>query len=307
MKQSGFSIIEVMVALALSVVLAVGAITIVSNTSTGFKHTDARSRIQENARFAIELLSHDLRQSGYFGCSLNTPIDEQMIEGVDGQGADSDSITVRFSDSSGALFDVPTPPGAGDTEIDLFYPGTLDPIPVAELFDVDQKITIADCGNTEWANIAGLDGNTITLEEPLETTFNPITQVRLLGSYAFRVTPRDSDQVPVLMRSANGEAEEEMVEGVEYLRFLYGIDVDGDRSPDEFRSTVALASGENVVSIKVGMVLRSISNESNVADAGGQFGVATAGGQTTVLDQVIDLPEIRGSRQTFGTAIMVRN
>jgi len=133
MKQSGFSIIEVMVALALSVVLAVGAITIVSNTSTGFKHTDARSRIQENARFAIEILSHDLRQSGFFGCTMNKPVNEDMIEAVDGQGVESDAITVRFSDSSGAMFDVPTPPGAGDNEIDLFYPGTLDPIPADQI------------------------------------------------------------------------------------------------------------------------------------------------------------------------------
>jgi len=265
MKQSGFSIIEVMVALALSVVLAVGAITIVSNTSTGFKHTDARSRIQENARFAIELLSHDLRQSGFFGCTMNKPVNEDMIEAVDGQGVESDSITVRFSDSSGAMFDVPTPPGAGDIEIDLFYPGTLDPIPADQIFNVDQKITLADCGNVEWATIAGISGNTT---DPIQTTFNPVTQVRLLGSYAFRVTPRPTDQVPVLMRSVNGEPEEEMVEGVEYLRFLYGIDFDADRVPDEFRSTLALGAGETIVSIKIGLVLRSVSNESDVANAG---------------------------------------
>jgi len=111
-----------------------------------------------------------------------------------------------------------------------------------------------------------------------------VTQVRLLGSYAFRVTPRATDQVPVLMRSVNGEPEEEMVEGVEYLRFLYGIDFDADRVPDEFRSTLALGAGETIVSIKIGLVLRSVSNESDVANAGGQLGVVANGGQMTVLE-----------------------
>lgn len=307
MKQSGFSIIEIMVALALSVVLAVGAITIVSNTSSGFKHTDARSRVQENARFALEMLTHDLRQVGYFGCAMGTPLDEEMIEATDGDGDTSDAITVRFSDSSGAMFDVPTPPSAGDTEIDLFYPGTLDEVPVEDLFQEDQRITVADCGNVEWAVISGLDGNTITLADPLETAFNPVTQIRLLGSYAYRVDVRDEDSVPVLLRSVNGGDEEEMVEGVEHLRFLYGIDQDSDRVPDEFRSDVTLAAGESVVSIKIGLILRSISNESTLEDNGGQLGVTETSGSIELLDQTVELPAVRASRQTFTTALMVRN
>lgn len=307
MKQSGFSIIELMVALALSVVLAVGAITIASNTSTGFKHTDARARIQENARFALELLAHDLRQTGFFGCSQGSPLNEDMIESVDGDGDTSDAITVRFSDSSGAMFDVPTPPIAGETEIDLFYTGTLDPVPVEDLFQEDQKVTVADCGNVEWATIASMDGNTLTLDAPIETTFNPITQVRLLGSYAYRVTERAEDSVPILVRSVNGGAEQEMVEGVEFLRFLYGIDSDSDRVPDEFRSSAALGAGESITSIKIGLILRSVSNESTVDDAGGQLGVKTSGGEMDILDKTVDLPDVRGSRQTFTTAVMVRN
>ncbi|MHB1245189.1 MAG: PilW family protein [Sulfuriferula sp.] len=67
-SQHGFSLVELMVAITLGFIIigAVGYLFLGSRQT--YRSTDAMSRIQENARYALQTMAHDVRMAGYVGC-----------------------------------------------------------------------------------------------------------------------------------------------------------------------------------------------------------------------------------------------
>lgn len=66
--QQGFSIIELMVALAVSLFLVLGVFQVYISTSDSDRSGQALARVQENGRFALDYLIRDIRLAGYQGC-----------------------------------------------------------------------------------------------------------------------------------------------------------------------------------------------------------------------------------------------
>jgi len=66
-KQSGFSLVELMIAMILGLFIIGGVIAVFIGSSASFRSNDALSKVQENGRFALELIAHDLRNVGYKG------------------------------------------------------------------------------------------------------------------------------------------------------------------------------------------------------------------------------------------------
>ncbi|WP_353571735.1 PilW family protein [Candidatus Albibeggiatoa sp. nov. BB20] len=67
--QRGLSLIEMLVALTISMTLMSGVLAIMSTTKKTSALQNELSRLQEDARFLIEDLSYNVRMAGYFGCS----------------------------------------------------------------------------------------------------------------------------------------------------------------------------------------------------------------------------------------------
>ena len=67
-RQSGVSLIEVMIALVISGLLALGLVQIFGASKTTSDMTEGLSRVQENGRFATQFLQRQLRMVGYMGC-----------------------------------------------------------------------------------------------------------------------------------------------------------------------------------------------------------------------------------------------
>jgi type IV pilus assembly protein PilW len=65
--QSGMTLIELMVAVAIGAFLMIGAMTVFMQSRTTFRITESLSRLQENARFALEALEADVRMAQYWG------------------------------------------------------------------------------------------------------------------------------------------------------------------------------------------------------------------------------------------------
>lgn len=71
-RQSGLSIIEIMVALTLSLILTLGLLQIFTSNSQSFRLAEASARIQENGRMALAMVSREVRNADYWGCLRNT-------------------------------------------------------------------------------------------------------------------------------------------------------------------------------------------------------------------------------------------
>lgn len=68
-RAEGFTLVELMVALAISLLLLTGVVAIFSTSRVSYESTDQLSRIQETGRFALDLMSRHIRASGFSGCS----------------------------------------------------------------------------------------------------------------------------------------------------------------------------------------------------------------------------------------------
>lgn len=96
---AGFSLVEIMVALALSLILLAGVLAIFASSRATYETTDRLSRIQENGRFALDSIVRDLRSAGYLGCSRGAVFNNKLnvpthvfrnfafaVQGFDAQG-----------------------------------------------------------------------------------------------------------------------------------------------------------------------------------------------------------------------------
>lgn len=73
-RQSGFGLIELMVALVLGMIIIGAAIGMFISNQNASRATQGISRIQENSRIGFELMARDIRDADSTPCSKNVPI-----------------------------------------------------------------------------------------------------------------------------------------------------------------------------------------------------------------------------------------
>lgn len=67
-RQTGLTLIEIMVALLIGTLLILGLVQVFGASRAAYQLSEGMSRTQENARFAIDFLQRDIRMAGHFGC-----------------------------------------------------------------------------------------------------------------------------------------------------------------------------------------------------------------------------------------------
>ena len=68
-RQSGLSMIELLVALAIGSFLIIGAVTMQSQSRRSFDINEQQARVQENARYVIAVMEPELQLAGVYGYS----------------------------------------------------------------------------------------------------------------------------------------------------------------------------------------------------------------------------------------------
>ncbi|MDD2761111.1 MAG: PilW family protein [Methylomonas sp.] len=67
--QAGLTLVEIMIALLIGAFLLGGVLQVFVNSKQTYRMQENLSRLQESGRFAMELISNDLRMAGYVGCA----------------------------------------------------------------------------------------------------------------------------------------------------------------------------------------------------------------------------------------------
>ncbi|HKJ75771.1 MAG TPA: PilW family protein [Gammaproteobacteria bacterium] len=98
-RQEGFSLIELMVALTLSLVLLAGVIQVFLGSRQTFRMQEALSRIQENGRYATLFITREGQQAGFLGCA--DPSTVQFHDNVDITKASYSGDPSQFVDFDG--------------------------------------------------------------------------------------------------------------------------------------------------------------------------------------------------------------
>lgn len=290
----GMTLIELLVALTIGLFIVGGLVVLLTSSKTNYEVQSYSARLQENARFAMQFLGYDLRLSGYTGCA-----DLSALTSVQGQTPTSygDSVQYTYANPNAALT-LTSDANIGDTTIDVSDASGLV---------VGQAIAIADCGSTVEVDITAKSGNTLTIDPGLNRRFQiAYTEIRPFNTYTFDVQQSGATNIPGLHRDGL-----ELVEGIEYLRLLYGEDTDGDGIADFYRSEDQVSNWGAVNSIKIGILVRSISNYDPSANPDREFGtdLDETAGPYDVLDQSVTPPQgtIRAQRRVFTSTFLIRN
>lgn len=77
-RQAGFSLIEVMIALTLSLIIGAGLFQIFTSSQRSTRVVDAISQTQEVGRIASEILGRSIRNADYWGC-IPDPTDSSLF------------------------------------------------------------------------------------------------------------------------------------------------------------------------------------------------------------------------------------
>jgi type IV pilus assembly protein PilW len=304
LRTRGFSIIELMVAVTLSLLLLGGVATIFSSTRDSYETTDRMSRIQENGRYAIEQITRQIRAAGFVGCarqptyvstSLNNSTDLQWnflggpVRGYQSTGAGAWSPALDasvISPASGSDVLVLRVP-ARDAEpmrltttmtsatADLLVPSVTTGVRTGDVAlayncEAHSYFYVSDftAGVIQHAQTAAAPGNAVaTLNYPYR---DRVTHVIPVETVIYYIRDSTAATLPAgtrsLWRRVGLNAAEELIEGVEQLQLRFGVDTNGDVIVDVYQTANDVANWTEVISVEVAVLIRSIDGYGSGTD-----------------------------------------
>ena len=112
--QQGLSLIELMIAIMLSIFITAALITLFVNSKQNYRMNENMSRLQENARFAMSFIARDLRMADYRTC-VTSNRRGNAISGSNNSGLNnSDTVQIIWQTN-----ECGTPPAISITEYSI--------------------------------------------------------------------------------------------------------------------------------------------------------------------------------------------
>lgn len=280
-RQRGLSLIELMVALVVTLLLgvAVGGVFVISQR--GYRNADDFARIQDNARYSLRTLQQDLRLAGFWGDVTFGDIDfdnsgslDSLTTDCTGKGAAYDSYASLFVTRVGS--GVHTALGcitdaAPETDVLVVKHVAGFPLDVGDPLEAGKTYMISN-------------KNTALLFDG-DDTVPAVTDGRvweyMAHIYYIREDPSDSSDLRLYrktLRSTGGNksmVSEEVAAGVENMRVLLGIDSDDDDEVDTYVDQSALTSDadwEDVMTAQVFLLVRGTEDPTYADERTYQLG-----------------------------------
>ncbi len=72
-REAGFSLVELMIAMMLGLFIIGGVISVFLSNREAYRQNENLARMQENGRYAFEVMGRDLREAGGIACGANLP------------------------------------------------------------------------------------------------------------------------------------------------------------------------------------------------------------------------------------------
>lgn len=236
-SERGFTLIELMISLAIFAVVSAAAFSVLSASQKTATMNDQTVQIQRNVRLAMDLIARDLRMAAFGNPAANTAGCAQQLTATDnavGADAGPDSIQVVTVDQQvGTLASAYT---SGNTTI------TVNNLPSGALAAND----VISLEGTLLASTSVPAGSVLTLSaiQSAGSSAFPIgTGVFRLACVTYQVTGSDGKVggtgttfTPyTLLRNTTSTAANAVpiVDGIEDLQLAYGIDADSNGSIDD--------------------------------------------------------------------------
>ncbi len=260
----GFSLIELMIGVALGLVVLAALTSFFVSTSASRHEIERTSRQIENGRFAIDMIRTGLHHAGFFAELQKPPVPPlPQTPPVDWTAPDPCLTTVASLGFAKSPLNVPVPVFGYDKDNSLIpscisdrKPGTdvlvvrrfnTEPVPVGQAqpnhvyFQPSRCAT--DSTTDPWFFDLGAMAGTFNLRKVDCGTLSDIYRYRVEIYYVRNCSVTTfagictSDNIPTLVRLELDEGimrPVPLVEGIHDMRVAYGIDQDNNGSPDVF-------------------------------------------------------------------------
>jgi len=303
-RLAGVTLVELLVSLVLMSLITLATVSLYSVNSQSYKTVDASQSLDDNARFALDVLGQAFRNAGYR---------EVVVLG---------DVTTPANNSASTLFDVCA--AAASTE----------PCPLLG-FDNSRINTIAavdDFGGAARGGVnlsdslairfsgsgTGNDGDRSIVACNGRTTPAPTaTNLADIGLSLFWL--REVQGEPELTCTSQGfnaagtwaRNTEGIIRGVEAFQVMYGLDVTSppDEIPDRWVSASGVgANWRNVRAIRVGMVLRGDPGSAQLSQAQTLYPLGKDFiGTSTEAGLIFTSPADGRLRRTYSSTFLIRN
>lgn len=304
-RQHGLTLIELLVALVISSVIALAAFSAIVVSRQGFATVDAASQMRDNARFATDIIQRLALQTGY----------QDVVY----------AATTRAGSASGVAPNV-----FGFTN---GTPSSTDPL---NTFNPTTSASAAGYGSDvlvlRYQAVETFPGSTKTDESIIDCFGNaekvaPINRDDRVASVLYVAESKGEPSLMCKTHNAATDAQP-LVQGVENFQVLYGVDGDNDSVADRYMRADQLTVAGNeaatnanwrmVRSIKVGLILRSSvgATQETATKTWYPFGLAKASASaasgsafssTNDPGTVFNAPADRRLRQQVSFTIHLRN
>lgn len=268
-RQRGFSIIELMIAITLSMVITGAALAIYIQTTRGHNEDERYARMEENARYAINMIAEDVQMSQFWGEMLNPTFTSTPTVSPAGSDCNialfdpTNSILINNNHSGTTVTTFDTSPSACTTVLGAVRAGT-------DLLAIKRVVGASTTTHTTAAQQAALYLRTnATVGSIVNGSTNPTSP-----DSDWQYTPRiyyignnidtTGGTIPALCRvSLSGStfpaynADNCPAEGIEDLHVQFGIDTDFDGVANYYKSDPTTAELINAVSLRIYVLARS--------------------------------------------------
>lgn len=320
-KQTGFGLIEVMIAMTLGLVLLGGIGYVYIGSSGAFRTTDNLSRIQENARYALEIMSRDIRMAGYVGCGNIASMVVKTIASPPVPAMSINNALIGYDNGSGWTNPTTIPRVSGDVLSIMAafgsgasLSGNLRPSNAnvqvrgnPNNFKQGDVLVVTDCANADVFKVTNLPGNsgTVTLAHGAGSNSGNRTGVYGSDAFVLRVDQysyfigNNGALNPALYRVGLDGIAQELVENVQDMQLRYGLDTNHDGTVDSYSATPG--NWTQVISVTINLLMRSPDNNIATTAQSVTFNNSTFNASAAVAADRTRL------FQVFSTTVGVRN
>ncbi|MDL2355292.1 MAG: PilW family protein [Pseudomonadota bacterium] len=303
--QGGFTLAELMIAVTLGLLILAGMTTLFVNNTKAQGEIEKANRQVENGRFAVALLSGDLRNAGFYGefdpTVLATPaaLPDPCLLTLDALKTALPLHVQGYDNPAAASVGCITDLRAGTDVLVLRHTRTCvagesncDPVSAGgPFFQASLCSNPSELDSGDPRNFYALDIGTATLDRHRRDCSQvagsgTLAPIRAYTTHLYFVANNDNpgDGIPTLKRAELGSSGGvlgmtivPLVEGIDNLQIEYGIDTNGDGVPDLYAANPNLANGcataacapvnwRNVVAVKLNILARNLEATQSYTD-----------------------------------------